>query len=271
MSIDPEIAVGASLGVREFEWSSTDVILYHLALGATELRYAFEPQLTVLPTFGIVAPTFHMTAPPVVVFPGIDIDLADTLHGSQQITAHNPLPTNGKARATGRIADVYDKGSAAVVVTEHEVADLAGTPLYTMRSEIFARGHGGFGGHRGPSARTTAPDGPPDAVLVTETLPQQALWYQLCGDRNPLHVDPEFAARAGFPRPILHGLCTYGMVYKSIVDHAGEPVSEFQARFAGVVFPGDTLRTRLWGSRFETYVDDRLVLTGSAGTAPAPA
>jgi acyl dehydratase len=108
-------------------------------------------------------------------------------------------------------------------------------------------------------------------VLVTETLPQQALWYQLCGDRNPLHVDPEFAARAGFPRPILHGLCTYGMVYKSIVDHTGDVVSDFQARFAGVVFPGDTLRTRLWGSRFETYVDDRLVLTGAAGTAAAPA
>jgi acyl dehydratase len=92
----------------------------------------------------------------------------------------------------------------------------------------------------------------------------------LCGDRNPLHVDPEFAARAGFPKPILHGLCTYGMVYKSIVDHIGAPLPRFQARFAGVVFPGDTLRTRLWGERFATYVDDRLVLTGSvppAGTA----
>ncbi|MFI9384932.1 MaoC/PaaZ C-terminal domain-containing protein [Kutzneria sp. NPDC052558] len=271
MSIDPEIAVGASLGVREFEWSASDVILYHLALGATELRYAFEPQLTVLPTFGIVAPTFHATEPPAVVFPGIDIDLASTLHGSQQITVHNPLPVNGKARACGRIADVYDKGSAAVIVTEYEVADPAGTPLYTMRGEIFARGHGGFGGQRGPSARTTAPDGPPDTELVTETLPQQALWYQLCGDRNPLHVDPEFAARAGFPRPILHGLCTYGMVYKSIVDYLGTAVPEFQARFAGVVFPGDTLRTKLWGGRFETYVDDRLVLTGAAGTPAAPA
>ena len=271
MSIDPEIAVGASLGVREFEWSASDVMLYHLALGATELRYAFEPRLTVLPTFGIVAPTFHMSEPPAVVFPGIDIDLADTLHGSQRITVHAPLPTSGKARATGRIADVYDKGSAAVIVTEYEVADFDGTPLYTMSAEIFARGHGGFGGHRGPSARTTTPDGSPDAVLVTETLPQQALWYQLCGDRNPLHVDPEFAARAGFPRPILHGLCTYGMVYKSIVDHLGTSVPHYQARFAGVVFPGDTLTTRLWGDRFETSVDDRLVLTGSIGAAPTPA
>ncbi|MEV6609456.1 MaoC/PaaZ C-terminal domain-containing protein [Kutzneria sp. NPDC051319] len=267
MSIDPEIAVGASLGVREFEWAASDVILYHLALGATELKYAFEPQLTVLSTFGIVAPTFHVTEPPAVVFPGIDIDLADTLHGSQQITVHAPLPTSGKARATGRIADVYDKGSAAVIVTEYEVADLDGPPLYTMRSEIFARGHGGFGGNRGPSARSTLPDGPPDAVLVTQTLPQQALWYQLCGDRNPLHVDPEFAARAGFPRPILHGLCTYGMVYKSIVDHLGSAVPEFQARFAGVVLPGDTLSTRLWDGRFETSVADRPVLTGAYNIA----
>jgi acyl dehydratase len=271
VSIDPEIAVGASLGSREFEWSASDVILYHLALGATELRYAFEPQLTVLPTFGIVAPTFHVSEPPAVVFPGIDIDLKDTLHGSQQITAHRPLPISGKARATGRIADVYDKGSAAVIVTEYDVEDLDGTPLYTTRSEIFARGHGGFGGQRGPSARSTPSEGPPDAVLVTETLPQQALWYQLCGDRNPLHVDPAFAERAGFPRPILHGLCTYGMVYRSIVDHLGSTAPFYQARFAGVVFPGDTLRTKVWGSRFETYVEDRLVLTGSAGSAPAPA
>ena len=262
MSIDADVAIGASLGSREFSWSASDVILYHLALGAGELCYTYEQQLRVLPTFAVVAPTFHQTEPPKVSFPGIEIDLAATLHGAQELVVHGEIPVAGSARMTGRIADVYDKGSAAVIVTEYS------TPLFTTRSEIFARGQGGFGGHRGPSARFTPPSGAPDAVLVTPTSPRQALWYQLCGDRNPLHVDPEFAAMAGFARPILHGLCTYGMVYKALVDHLGRPVTTYRARFAGVVFPGETLRTHLWstpdGHVFTTMVDDRPVLTGTA-------
>src|SRR5919198_5836771 len=252
MPINPEVAIGAELPEIEFSWTSSDVLLYHLALGAgaDDLRYVLEDRLQVLPTFGVVAPNFRTFEPPAVRFPGIEIDLTKVLHGTQSITVHRPIPVSGKAIARTRIADVWDKEKAAVIVQEAAVTDPAGTPLWTTRSSIFARGEGGFGGERGPSGGTPAPDREPDAVLLSATLPQQALLYRLCGDRNPLHSDPDFAAGAGFPRPILHGLCSYGVVCKAVVDGLlkgdASRVSGYSARFAGVVYPGETLRTRVW-------------------------
>jgi acyl dehydratase len=257
MPIDPEVAVGADLGKTEFAWTSTDVLLYHLAVGAgghpteaSELKYVLEDRLQVLPTFGVVAPNFRMFEPPAVTFPGIDIDLSKVLHGTQSITIHARLPIAGRATSHARIADVWDKGKAAVIVQEAEVVDLAGAPLWTTTTGIFARGEGGFGGSRGPALRLPPPVGRPDLVVELPTLPQQALLYRLCGDRNPLHADPSFAEKAGFDRPILHGLCTYGMVCKAIVDEMlkGDvtAVGSFSARFSGVVFPGETLRVRMW-------------------------
>lgn len=252
MPIDPAVAIGADLGVTKFEWTSTDVLLYHLALGAdtSDLAYVLEDRLKVLPTFGVVAPNFRMFEPPAVTFPGIDIDLSKVLHGTQSITVHGPLPTDGQAVAQSRIADVWDKGKAAVIIQEATVTTPSGDPLWTTRSGIFARGEGGFGGSRGPSTRLPAPTGDPVLEVEVPTLPQQALLYRLCGDRNPLHADPSFAALAGFDRPILHGLCTYGVVCKALVDNllSGEVarVGSFSTRFAGVLFPGETLRVRAW-------------------------
>ncbi|MCO1578768.1 MaoC family dehydratase N-terminal domain-containing protein [Crossiella sp. SN42] len=273
MPIDPDRAIGAELPPAEFSWTESDVLLYHLALGATELRYAYEAGLRVLPTFGVVAPTLRLTAPPTVSYPGVDLNLGQVLHGEQSISLRRPIPVAGTARLVTRIAAVYDKGESAVIVQESTV-DIDDDPLFTTRSSIFARGAGGFGGDRGPSSRFTAPVGDPDAVLDTPTLPQQALLYRLCGDRNPLHVDPAFAAEAGFSSPILHGLCTYGMVAKSVVDGAldGDPdrLVSFSARFTGVLYPGEPVRTRLWRSAadwvFVTTAPDRAeapVLTGS--------
>lgn len=268
MPIDPQVAIGAVLPEVEFSWTAADVLLYHLGLGAGaaptdqgELRYVLEDRLQVLPTFGVVAPNLRTFEPPAVRFPGIEIDLARVLHGTQSITVHRPIPVSGKAVARSRIADVWDKGKAAVIVQESSVIDTDGAALWTTRSSIFARGEGGFGGARGPSEKVEVPDRSPDLVVKTPVLPQQALLYRLCGDRNPLHADPEFAARAGFPRPILHGLCTYGMVCKAVVDGMLDGdvtrMSSFSARFAGVVFPGETLRTRVWSS------GDRLIVTTS--------
>lgn len=252
MPINPADAIGAKLPEIEFSWSSTDVLLYHLALsaGTDDLRYVLEDRLHVLPTFGVVAPGFRTFEPPAVRFPGIEIDLAKVLHGTQSITMHRPIPISGTAIAHPRIADVWDKEKAAVIVQEATVTDLDGTPLWSTRSSIFARGEGGFGGERGPATKIEIPDRDPDHVIDTPTLPQQALLYRLCGDRNPLHADPEFAAAAGFPRPILHGLCTWAMACKAIVDSlldgAVARVGGFSATFSGVVFPGETLRTRVW-------------------------
>jgi acyl dehydratase len=270
--IDPDVALGAELPAEDFSWTASDVLLYHLALGAgtdpldpRELRYATEDDLHVLPTFAVVAQTVHRFEPPAVEYPGISIDLAKVLHGTQRVDVHRPLPTDGKARATARVSGIYDKGSAAVIETQTVVTDLDGEPIWTNTSSIFARGEGGWVGDRGPSGPPPPPERAPDAVIVTPTAPQQALWYRLLGDRNPLHSSPEFAARAGFPRPILHGLCTYGMVCKAVVDAELDGdvrrVGGYGVRFAGVVFPGETLRTSVWREEgrlvLTTTVDDR--------------
>jgi acyl dehydratase len=287
MPIDPAVAIGAELPETEFSWTASDVLLYHLALGAgaaaadpRELHYVLEDRLRVLPTFGVVAPGFRTFTPPAVRFPGIQVDLTKVLHGSQSITVHQPLAMAGKAIARPRIANVWDKGKAAVIVQEATVLDPTGTPLWTTTSSIYARDEGGFGGERGPAERRVVLERDPDHVVDTPTLPQQALLYRLCGDRNPLHADPAFAATAGFPRPILHGLCTWGMVCKAVVDTMLDGdvtrVGGYSARFAGVVFPGETLRTQIWHEDGElvlaasTVEHDIDVLRGTLTPTPAP-
>ncbi|MBF6539172.1 MaoC family dehydratase N-terminal domain-containing protein [Nocardia farcinica] len=257
MPIDPSVALGAQLPSREFSWTPSDVQLYHLGLGAgtrwtdeAELRYLDDREPQVLPTFATVAQTLHETEPPKVSFPGIDIDLAKVVHAHQEVQVHRPIPAAGKATSTGRISELWDKGSAAVIVQEHTITGSDGAPLWTTRSSIFAKGEGGFGGERGPSTKTELPDRDPDAEVAIPTLPQQALLYRMLGDRNPLHSDPAFAKAAGFPAPILHGLCTYGLVCKAatdtVLDSDATRVTGFRARFAGVLFPGETIRARIW-------------------------
>ena len=158
MPIDPDVALAAELEPIEFAWSSSDVQLYHLGLGAGadpmdahELRYLVDDTPQVLPTFGNVAATFHVTKPPTVQFPGIDIELSKVLHASEQVSAPAPLPPSGSAKAVTRFTDIWDKGKAAVIWSETQVTAPDGTLLWTQRRSIFARGEGGFGGDRGPS------------------------------------------------------------------------------------------------------------------------
>ncbi len=279
MPIDLSTALGAELEPVEFSWSSSDVQLYNLALGAgsdpmdeRELRYVADNTPAVLPTFSSVAASFHMTEPPTVKFPGVDIELASVLHASEAVVVPKPLTPSGSGRAVTRITDIWDKGKAAVLLNETTVTDPSGTVLWTVKRSIFARGEGGFGGDRGPSTSAQPPDRAPDTRIDIPVLPQQALLYRLCGDRNPLHSDPGFASAAGFPRPILHGLCTYGMTCKAMVDAVldGDParVGSYGARFAGVVFPGETIRASIWHEegRFVGVVtvparDDAVVLS----------
>lgn len=280
MPIDLDAALGAEFGAVEFSWSATNVQLYNLALGAgsdpmdpRELSYVVDRTPQVLPTFGCVAASFDAVDPPKVSWPGIDIDLAKILHASERVSVPAPLPPSGRARSVSRIVGVWDKGKAAVVDLETTVTDTDGELLWTQQRSIFARGEGGFGGERGPSGPGGPPERDSDLQVDIPVLPQQALIYRLCGDRNPLHSDPEFAARAGFDQPILHGLCTYGMTCKAIVDAALDgdagTVRSFGARFAGVVFPGETLRAQLWtegDSVLATVTapgrDDAVVLSG---------
>jgi acyl dehydratase len=257
MPIDLNAALSGAPKESKLAWRADDVLLYQLAIGAgvaatdpAELRYVTEPDPAVLPSFAVVVPTLRTATIPTMKWPGLDIDLRKILHGSQRIEVHRPLPASAEAVAADRVAAVHDKGSAAVIVLETAVTGADGEPLWTATSRIFARGEGGFGGERGESVAIRAPEREPDAVFDTATLPQQALLYRLLGDRNPLHNDPGVAAAAGFPRPILHGLCTYGMVLKGAVAAllGNDParVRAYEGVFTGVLFPGETVRTSAW-------------------------
>ena len=262
MPIDLDKALGAELPSQEFSWTASDVALYALSVGAaadpmdtTGLEYVHDASPKVLPSFATVAATMNVTEAPRVSFPGVEIDLAKVVHGSQSVTLHRPIPADGTATTTTRIAEIQDKGSAAVIIQESETVSADGEKLWTSRSGIFARGEGGFGGERGTSEKVEYPEREADDTIEVATLPQQALFYRLCGDRNPLHSDPAFAEAAGFPRPILHGLCSYGLVLRAVVDEVlGGDVTRvggYGVTFGGIFFPGETMRIRVWeeGSR----------------------
>ncbi|MDF9812867.1 MaoC/PaaZ C-terminal domain-containing protein [Streptomyces sp. SPB162] len=255
MPIDVAKATAAEPRTTDLAWDHKDVLLYHLGVGAgrpatdpDELRYTLESRLQVLPSFVTVAGG-SLAAAGGLSAPGIDVNLAAVLHGGQRIELHRPIPATGKAVQTSRIAAVHDKGKAAVIVLRSEVADDEG-PLWAADTQIFVRGEGGFGGDRGPSVRTEAPERDPDRTVEVATREDQALLYRLSGDWNPLHADPEFAKVAGFDKPILHGLCSYGIVLKAVVDTMLDGdvarVRAYSTRFAGICFPGETLRVRMW-------------------------
>jgi acyl dehydratase len=199
----------------------------------------------VLPTFAVLLARGSLNVPLG------EINQAATVPAEQAITAHRPQPAAGPARADATVTGIYDKGSAAQVVMEIETTEATtGEPLATQRTSIFVRGEGGFGGERGPSTSWAPPERPPDHVVSYQTRPEQALLYRLTGDHNPLHSDPAFAAKAGFQRPILHGLCTYGYTGRALL-HAvcGSDPARFTsmaARFSRPVVPGDALDVAIW-------------------------
>ena len=269
MPIDLDKALGAELPPQEFSWTASDVALYNLAVGAAAdpmdtrgLDYVDDSAPKVLPSFATVAATMNVTEPPKVSFPGVEIDLAKVVHGSQYVELHAPLPAAAAAKTTTRIAEVQDKGSAAVIIQESTTTDSDGNKLWTSKSGIFAKGEGGFGGERGESAKVDYPEREADHTIEVTSLPQQALLYRLCGDRNPLHSAPAFAEAAGFPRPILHGLCSYGLVLRAVIDEVlgGDVarVKSYGVTFGGIFFPGETMRIRVWEK------GDTLVIAASA-------
>lgn len=255
MPIDLDKVVGARLPEFESSWDESKVILYHLGIGAgdpptseVELAFCYEANLRVLPSFATIPPFAAMAH--VLGVEGFDVNPMLLLHGEHEIEIHRPIPTSGRVQTVSRIAGVYDKGKAALVVVESVSSDAQG-PMFTNRASLFARGEGGFGvAEVKPEPAEAQARGAADVVVEQKTIPQQALLYRLNGDRNPLHVDPAFAALGGFDRPILHGLCSFGIACKAVVDHVlgGDTtvVSSYRGRFAGVAFPGETLLISLW-------------------------
>ena len=255
MPIDRDKAMAYEFPEGTGSYSNDEVILYHLGVGAGvpatdagELEYTYEKNLKVLPSF--VTTVFLSGGGSMMSVPGLEFNPMMLLHGEQDIEIHRPLPPEAKMKGRTRIADIFDKGKAALTILENSVSTEDGEPLFTTRMALFMRGEGGFGGESGPPAANQAPDREPDAVFEAATLPQQALLYRLNGDKNPLHCDPEFASMGGFDVPIIHGLCSYGITCKAVVDGMldGDPtrVARYQARFKGVAWPGETYQVRCW-------------------------
>jgi acyl dehydratase len=252
MPINPD-AVGTVANPVEVTWNSKDCLLYAVGVGAGTEELAFTTENStgieqqVLPTFAVIVGIGGAAMASIGTF-----NFAMLVHGEQAIELHRPIPVEGRINVTSKVVAIWDKGTAAVVVMEADAADAAtNQPMFSTRMSAFIRGEGGWGGDRGPSGpRNVASEREPDQVVRYDTNKDQALVYRLSGDRNPLHSDPAFAQMAGFDRPILHGLCTYGFTGRALL-HAlcGSDPARFhsmEGRFSKPVYPGDELTVKMW-------------------------
>ena len=202
------------------------------------------------------------------------VDATRVVHGEQRIAIHAPLPVEGELLGRTRVTSVVDKGAgkSALLYSEKQLIDVrTGQTLATTASTTFLRGQGGFGGPAGPEKTPhVLPERPPDLSLASTTRPEQALYYRMNGDDNPLHADPDIAQQAGFPAPILHGLCTFGVVCHALIHLLGncdpKALREMDLRFSQPVFPGETIRTDVWSDgSFQARVVERDVVVVSNG------
>ncbi|MCP5265933.1 MAG: MaoC family dehydratase N-terminal domain-containing protein [Burkholderiaceae bacterium] len=269
---------------QSYTWK--DSALYALGVGFGHdpmdermLRYAYEENMLAVPTMPVVLATPGFW----VKDPDSGVDWVKVLHGEQSLVLHRPIPVSGRVTSRNRVSAIVDKGAGkgAILVNERTLVDAdSGETLATIESLTFARGDGGFsetegngprGGDPSPTPKPAAPDTEPDLVCDLPTLPQAALIYRLCADLNPLHADPKVARAAGFERPILHGLASYGVaghaILKTCCDYDPSRLRSIGLRFSGPVFPGETLRTEIWrdGDRVQfrarVLERDRIVLS----------
>jgi len=268
----------------EFAYDERDVIVYNMGVGATEkeLQWVYEgdENFGALPTFG-VCPQFASSAGfPFDWLP--NFNPAKLLHGEQYLSIKAPIPTSSVLINQARLYEVLDKGKAAsVTAIVHTTDKRTGQVIFENQTTLVSRGSGGFGGRRigrdrgAASAANTPPNRKPDGILEEKTSPSQAALYRLSGDPNPLHIHPDFATSGGFERPILHGLCSMGISGKHVVKTFGL-FKDIKVRFAGIVYPGETLVTEMWkeGDKviFETKVKERgtTVLNAAAVTLVNP-
>ncbi|MFN8376599.1 MAG: MaoC/PaaZ C-terminal domain-containing protein [Anaerolineae bacterium] len=270
-----------------FSYSERDVALYALGIGApadpldqNELRFVYELSgegFLALPTYAAIFSSnmIHYLISGKLAGE-IDYNPMMLVHGEQYLEFRKALPTKGTVMCYPKISAIYDKGSGMVVVTDMPCRDENGDEIVFNQSSVFIRGIGGFGGDRGPSGDINVPpDRAPDVVQHEQTSEKQALLYRLSGDINPLHADPMMAAMGGFEKPILHGLCTFGIAARAVLKHFcnNDPqrFKSIKVRFAKHVFPGNTLTTEMWKESsskviFRTRVEERdaIVLSNAA-------
>ena len=258
MPIDFAAAMAAHDDDLTYAYDDAKTMLYALSVGMArdpldeqELAFVYEKHLVALPSMATVIASGARDVRT------LGVNYALILHGEQKLTLHRPLPVSASLLVNTRTKGVYDKGAGkgAIIVSEIAIR-LAETqePLCTLETTHFARDDGGFSATSGDSGTAPAPhplpDRAPDHRCVMPTTPVQPLFYRLLGDRNILHADPDAARAAGFDRPILHGLCTYGIcchaIVKTLCDYRPELIRQFDVRFSAPVFPGETLAVEMW-------------------------
>jgi len=272
--IDPEKLLTMDPIETRHAFTKRDCILYALGIGESALDYVYEENLQPFASMATIMayPGFFWADPK------YGADWRKILHGEQSVTIHRPLPVEGTFVGLTRIEGVADKGpgKGAIVLASREITGEDGILYATDRRTAFLRGDGGCGsgGATPPRAEPIETNGQPDAIVSLSTRPEQALIYRLSGDYNPIHVDPKVAVRAGFERPILHGLCTYGVacraVTQALCDGVAPRIRKLDARFSGTVFPGETIETRIWRTgtgqaAFEGVVPERNIRVLSIG------
>jgi len=268
MSLDLS-TIGHTTAAFTYEYDFKTVVLYALGVGMKkdDLDFLYEGRgPRVLPTFAVV-PSY---APVAALFEKTRCDMTRLVHGSQLIRLHAPIPPAGKLETTGVVKGIYDMKKLAQVVLATSTT-FEGKPCFDTEWSLLIRDAGGFSGERPPKSEAPKiPDRPADFDVAIETTPEQALLYRLSGDLNPLHADPAFAEAAGFAQgPILHGLCTFGIVGRAVLKAAcgGDPARllALGAQFRRPVWPGETLRTT--GYVLES---GRVALEAFAGDKPDP-
>lgn len=251
--------VGKVFGPYEFTYNERDLIIYALGIGFTkdDLTYVYEgaKDFKAFPTFGVILPANAGAE----AFLSTKANFAMVVHGEQTLQIHNALPRSGTVLTTTLIEGIYDKGSGALIVMRFDSQDKNGTPLCTNWAGVFVRGAGGFGGPPQPKKEIPAlPAKDPDYAFLAPTDPNQAALYRLSGDRNPLHIDPAVAKAVGFAQPILHGLCTYGVVCRCFVKEVwqgdAEKIKSYSARFSAPVIPGEILQVKVWTAGNNLYL-----------------
>ena len=250
----------------EISYSDKDSILYSLGIGLgndpmnlNELKYVYENSQSVLPS---MATNFQYHSPLLLK---TNINFIMVVHGEQRLSITNALPVSGDFIANAKVIGCYDKGPArgAIIEVETTVKNKKNNEeICKLVSTTFARGDGGFGGPDSPKKEIFIPDGEPDYVSEVSTKPDQALIFRLSGDYNPLHSDPNFAKAAGFEKPILHGMCTYGIACRSLVDKICEndasKLKRFDCRFSSPVYPGETIITEMWKKDKMIYFNSKV-------------
>lgn len=285
MPINPD-AVGNTSEGNRWSWTADEALLYALGVGAgaadpvgAELEFTTENTSGVdqlaLPTFCVISGFKARGGQSVMASIG-SFDPRMLVHGEQGLKLHRPMPTSGEVTLAEEITGIYDKGKGAVVATKTSATLVAdGQPLFDLTSSVFIVGAGGFDGDRGPSGKTNvAPDRAPDESISYQVREDQALLYRLSGDRNPLHSDKSFSDVGGFPRPILHGLCTYGFTGRALLHGlcGGDPqqFAEMTGRFSSPVLPGEKLTINMWRDEdkhaiFQTLGGDGRVVIDNGG------